>query len=100
MKLNNNIHMNKFRVRKWINLHREQEIIITSEHYNRLGDIGLLKIIKIGSYKNKIISYDPQLFEVMQSNLDPTSLSNLFRDFTQYSRKCYLDNKKKTTHYT
>lgn len=56
-----------------VKLHPEQEIIITSEHYKRLGDIGLLKIIILGSYKDKIISYEPQLFEVMQSNLDSTS---------------------------
>lgn len=99
MKLNNNIHMNKFRIRRWVNLHREQEILITSEHYNRLGDIGLLKIIKIASYKDKIISYDPQLFEVMQSNVDPTSLSKLTRDYTQYTRERYLNNQKKSTHY-
>ncbi|WP_191967774.1 hypothetical protein [Lysinibacillus fusiformis] len=56
-----------------VKLHPEQEIIITSELYKRLGDIGLLKIIILGSYKDKIISYEPQLFEVMQSNLDSTS---------------------------
>lgn len=101
MKLNNKIHMNKFRVRRWLKLHPEQEIIITSEHYKHLGDIGLLKIIILGSYTDKIISYDSQLFEVMPPslNLDPTSLSKLFRDFTQYSRERYLDNKKKPTHY-
>ncbi|MBX8943528.1 MULTISPECIES: hypothetical protein [Lysinibacillus] len=92
--------MNKFRVRRWLKLHPEQEIIITSEHYKRLGDIGLLKIIILGSYKDKIISYDPQLFEVIQSSLDSTSLSKLFNDFTQHSRERYLDNKKKPTHYT
>ncbi|MFJ7698464.1 hypothetical protein [Lysinibacillus fusiformis] len=92
--------MNKFRVRRWLKLHPEQEIIITSEHYKRLGDIGLLKIIILGSYKNKIISYDPQLFEDIQSNIDTTSLSKLFRDFTQHSRERYLENKKKPTHYT
>ncbi|KEK11644.1 hypothetical protein EP18_10820 [Lysinibacillus sphaericus] len=92
--------MNKFRIRRWLKLYPEQEIIITSGHYNRLGDIGLLKIIILGSYKDKIISYDPQLFEVMQSNLDSTSLSKLFRDFTQHSRERYLDKKKKPTHYT
>ncbi|KEK13238.1 hypothetical protein EP18_02370 [Lysinibacillus sphaericus] len=92
--------MNKFRVRKWLKLHSEQEIIITSEHYKRLGDIGLLKIIILGTYKDKIISYEPQFFEVMQSNLDSTSLSKLFRDFTQHSRERYLDNKKKPTHYS
>jgi len=81
-------------------MHPEQEIIITSDLYKRLGDIGLLKIIIIGSYKDKIISYEPQLFEVMQSNLDSTSLSKLFRDFTQHSRERYLANKKKPTHYT
>ncbi len=92
--------MSKFRVRKWLKLHPEQEIIITSEHYKRLGDIELLKIIILRSYKDKIISYEPQLFEVMQSNLDSTSLSKLFRDFTQHSRERYLANKKKPTHYT
>ncbi len=92
--------MSKFRVRKWLKLHPEQEIIITSEHYKRLGDIELLKIIILRSYKDKIISYEPQLFEVMQSNLDSTSLSKLFRDFTQHSRERYLDNEKKPTHYS
>jgi len=92
--------LSKFRVRKWLKLHPEQEIIITSEHYKRLGDIELLKIIILRSYKDKIISYEPQLFEVMQSNLDSTSLSKLFRDFTQHSRERYLDNEKKPTHYS
>ncbi|MGE7951808.1 hypothetical protein [Lysinibacillus xylanilyticus] len=93
--------MNKFRVRRWIKLHPEQEILITSEHYKRLGDVGLLKIIIVGSYTGKIISYDPQLFEIMppSPNFVPTSLSKLFRDFTQYSRDRFLDNKKKPTHY-
>ena len=93
------VNTNKFRIRRWVNVHREQEIIITSDHYNRLGDIGLMKIIIMGSFKGKIISYDQELFEVIPSNLDPTSLSKLTRDFTQYTREGYLENKKKPTHY-
>ncbi|WP_445477358.1 hypothetical protein ACULLL_12545 [Lysinibacillus irui] len=93
--------MKQFRVRKWLKLHPEQAIIITSEHYKRLGEIGLVKIIIVGSYKDKIISFDSRLFDVMSQNLtlDSTSLSNLYRDFTQYFRKSYLNNNKKPTHY-
>ena len=91
--------INKFRVRKWIKLHPENEILITKETYKRLGDIGLMKIIVIGSYEGKFITIDPEVIEIIPSSIDSISLSNLVRDVIKMYRESYLANEKKPTHY-
>ncbi len=93
--------MKKFRVRKWVKLHPQKEILITSEHYKILGEIGLIKIIIIATYKGKILSFDPQLFEIMPTlpSVDTETFSKVVEDFTQSMREQYLSNRKKPTHY-
>ncbi|QGG51336.1 hypothetical protein [Lysinibacillus pakistanensis] len=93
--------INKFRVRRWLNVHAENDIIVTSKHYKRLGEIGLIKIIIMGSYKGKKISFDPELFEILPSfpSVDAKSLAKLAQDFSEMLRDNYERGNKKPTHY-
>ncbi len=95
------VSIEKFRVRKWVKLHPQKEILITSEHYKTFGDIGFIKIIIIATYKGKTLSFDPQLFEIMPSlpSVDTDTLSKIVKDYAQLVREQYLNNKKKPSHY-
>lgn len=76
--------MKTLRVRSWLKLHQEREIVLNHQDYERLGHKTVMKIIRTAPYQQKLVSVQSQSFNQLSGAGKPGAVfSNILKEMVR-----------------